>query len=114
MDFRRINEHDIRVLENMVTKERLSNGISNLKLHSSDQSHHKPCFPELIIWPVEEKEVSEILGYANKNMIPVTAWGSGTSLHTPPASFQSGCQSIVNLIDCLREIGEREAKHEVC
>jgi hypothetical protein len=24
------------------------------------------------------------------------------------------CQSIVNLVECLREIDEREAKHEEC
>lgn len=51
---------------------------------------HPPCRPDAVIWPVDRKEVSEIVAYANGSDIPVTAWGSGTSLEGNPIPVQGG------------------------
>ncbi len=106
MQFKKIEERDIRVFEKLVGKDRLSMGVSNLRLHSYDQSHHSPCLPELIIWPLKEEEVSDILDYANRQMIPVTAWGAGTSLEGNPIPIYGGIVldfSFMNKIIAIRE-----------
>ena len=74
----------------MVPPDRFSTGESNLDLHSKDQSQHTACRPEAVIWPVDRDEVSEILKYANKNLIPVTGWGAGSSLEGNPIPVKAG------------------------
>ncbi len=91
----------------MVSPERLSTGESNLDLHSRDMSRHPACRPEVVIWPVNRNEVSEILGYANQNMIPVTAWGAGTSLEGNPIPLRRGI--VLNFSHMNQIIDIREA-----
>ena len=74
----------------MVEPGRFSTGESNLDLHSKDQSQHPACRPEAVIWPINRLEVSEILKYANKNLIPVTGWGAGNSLEGNPIPVKEG------------------------
>ena len=40
----------------------------------------KTDLPEVVVHPADSREISEILKYANQNEIPVTTYGSGTSL----------------------------------
>jgi D-lactate dehydrogenase (cytochrome) len=70
--------------------DRFSTGESNLDLHSKDQSQHTPCRPEAVIWPVNRSEISKILKYANRHLIPVTGWDSGSSLEGNPIPVQKG------------------------
>lgn len=106
MKFRRIKQTHKTDLESIVGHERFSTGESNLELHSKDESQHPPCQPEAVIWPVNKTEVSEILQYANRHMIPVTGWGSGTSLEGNPIPVLNGLVldfSRMNKIINIRE-----------
>ena len=90
MEFTRLNEAHIKELQSVVSADRFSVGESNLDLHSKDQSHHKPSRPEAVIWPINRSEVSKILKYANRHLIPVTGWGAGTSLEGNPIPVRAG------------------------
>ena len=90
MTFKRLNQIHIKDLRSMVSQDRFSTGESNLDLHAKDQSRHKPCRPEAVMWPATKDEVSEILQYANNNRIPVTGWGSGSSLEGNPIPLKGG------------------------
>ncbi len=90
MKYNRLSQKDLRYLESIVGIERFSTGESNLELHSKDQSHHPACLPEAVIWPINRIEVSEILKYANERIIPVTGWGSGTSVEGNPIPVSGG------------------------
>jgi D-lactate dehydrogenase (cytochrome) len=101
-----LNEARIKDLRSMVGSDRFSIGESNLDLHSRDQSHHKPSLPEAVIWPETRSEVSAILKYADENHIPVTGWGSGTSLEGNPIPVKKGVIldfSRMNHILAIRE-----------
>jgi D-lactate dehydrogenase (cytochrome) len=74
----------------MVAPDRFSTGESVLDLHAKDQSQHPPSRPEAVIWPLDRSEVSEILKYANKHLIPITGWGSGSSLEGNPIPVKKG------------------------
>ena len=97
----------------MVAQDRFSTGESNLDLHSKDQSWHPPCLPEAVIWPVNRSEVSEILKYANKNVIPVTGWGSGTSLEGNPIPVQKGLVLDFSQMNHILEIREEDFQADV-
>ena len=97
----------------MVPPDRFSTGDSNLDLHSKDQSQHPACRPEAVIWPVDRVEVSEILKYANKNLIPVTGWGSGSSLEGNPIPVKAGIVLDFSQMNKIRDIREEDFQTDV-
>ncbi|MGD9182793.1 MAG: FAD-binding oxidoreductase, partial [Desulfobacterales bacterium] len=90
MKFNSLNPTHVKNLQSMVATDRFSTGESVLDLHAKDQSVHPPSRPDAVIWPVNAAEVSEIVKYANDHLIPVTGWGSGSSLEGNPIPVQKG------------------------
>ena len=106
MNFNALEQGHAKELEEIVGPERFSTGESNLELHARDQSHHPSSLPEAVIWPVNRAEVTEILRYANKHLIPVTGWGAGSSLEGNPIPVSRGVVldfSRMNHILAVRE-----------
>jgi len=92
MQFNALNATHIKKLQSMVSPDRCSTGESVLDLHAKDQSVHPASRPEAVIWPTTAAEVAEIVTYANLNRIPVTGWGSGSSLEGNPIPV---CHGII-------------------
>lgn len=90
MKFNALNQTHIENLRSLVAGDRFSTGDSVLDLHAKDQSQHAPSRPEAVIWPVDRTEVAAILKYANNHRIPITGWGSGSSLEGNPIPIQKG------------------------
>ena len=106
MKFNSMNQTHIEHFRAMVASDRFSAGESVLDLHARDQSSHPPHRPEAVIWPISPSEVAEILKYANANMIPITGWGSGSSLEGNPIPLKGGLVldfSEMNRILAIRE-----------
>lgn len=113
MKFNRLNQSHIKDLQSMVASDRFSIGESNLDLHSKDQSLHPPSRPEAVIWPVNRSEVSEILRYTNKNLIPVIGWGSGTSLEGNPIPVKGGIVLDFSQMNRIIDIREEDFQADV-
>lgn len=90
MKFNSLDETHIKKLQAMVARDCFTAGPSVLDLHARDQSRHPPHRPEAVIWPTSPAEVAEVLKYANANLIPVTGWGSGSSLEGNPIPIKGG------------------------
>jgi len=90
--FNPLSDMHLSHLRTLVDPERFSVGDSVLDLHAKDQSQHAACRPEAVIWPLSAEEVSAVVGYANDHRIPVTGWGSGSSLEGNPIPV---CRGIV-------------------
>ena len=90
MKFNSLDPTHVKNLQSLVAADRFSTGESVLDLHAKDQSQHPPSRPEAVIWPLDASEVSEILKYANDHLIPITGWGSGSSLEGNPIPVQKG------------------------
>jgi len=90
LKFNSLNQTHIECLQAMVASDRFSAGESVLDLHARDQSSHPPHRPEAVIWPISPSEVAEILKYASANLIPITGWGSGSSLEGNPIPLKGG------------------------
>jgi D-lactate dehydrogenase (cytochrome) len=90
LKFNSLNQNHIKNLQSMVAPDRFSTGESVLDLHAVDQSQHAPSRPEAVIWPLDRSEVSAILKYANEHLIPITGWGSGSSLEGNPIPVKKG------------------------
>lgn len=113
MDYNRLNNRDMEELRSMVASDRFSTGESNLRLHSRDQSRHKPSFPEAVIWPVKESEVVNIVKYANQRVIPVTGWGSGSSLEGNPIPVNKGIVLDFTRMNRIIHIREEDFQADV-
>jgi len=111
MNFNTLNVEHIKKLKTMVSDDRFSTGESVLKLHAKDQSHHKGCRPEAVIWPQNTDEVVEIITYANANHLPVVGWGSGSSLEGNPIPVQKGL--VLDFTQMKRILDVREEDFQV-
>jgi D-lactate dehydrogenase (cytochrome) len=113
MNYNHLTSKHKNNLQEIVSKDRFSTGESNLNLHSKDQSHHPPSMPEAVIWPVDRFEVSEILKYANKNRIPITGWGSGSSLEGNPIPVRGGIVLDFSQMNRIIDIREKDFQADV-
>ncbi|MBN2418897.1 MAG: FAD-binding oxidoreductase [Deltaproteobacteria bacterium] len=113
MKYKRPDKKDIENLKGFVATDRFSTGESVCHLHSRDQSGHLPVLPDAVLWPVKETEVANILRYANENIIPVTGWGSGSSLEGNPIPVQGGIVLDFTQMNRIIEIREEDFQADV-
>ena len=113
MKFNALTKTNIKDLQSMVPPDRISTGESVLDLHAKDQSHHAPSRPEVVLWPLDAAEVADILSYANANLIPVTGWGSGSSLEGNPIPVQKGIVLDFTRMNRIVEIREEDFQADV-
>ncbi|MEK6194654.1 MAG: FAD-binding oxidoreductase [Deltaproteobacteria bacterium] len=111
MDYNTLSAEHINALKAMVSDDRFSMGESVLKLHAKDQSHHRGCRPEAVIWPRDTTEVVAILKYANTNQLPVVGWGSGSSLEGNPIPVKKGL--VLDFSQMNRILNVREEDFQV-
>ena len=69
----------IKILEN-VLGDRISFSESVRNNYSKGEDAYDPVLPEAVIFPKDNEEISKILAACNKYKIPITAYGTGTSL----------------------------------
>ncbi|MFU0799065.1 MAG: Lactate dehydrogenase (NAD(+),ferredoxin) subunit LctD [Xylanivirga thermophila] len=79
--YRKLIDHDIEVLNNICSPER----VYTIDKINADYSHDEmpeygKFMPEVVVEIINSKEVSAIMKYAYENNIPVTPRGSGTGL----------------------------------
>ncbi len=74
-----LTESQISSLSKIVDS-RISTNESVLIQHSRDESAFPPVLPSAVIYPKTTEEVSKVLSFCNENLIPVVAFGAGTSL----------------------------------
>jgi D-lactate dehydrogenase (cytochrome) len=113
MGFSVLNKEHIRDLKSIVGPKRLSIGESSLELHAKDQSQHPGIRPEAVIWPCDRNEVSEILKYANKKELPVTGWGSGSSLEGNPIPVRRGLVLDFSQMNRILDVREQDFQADV-
>ncbi len=69
---------------------KFSTGSSIKSTFSHDESHHKWVEPDVVFFPESEKDISEVLKFANQYKIPVTPYGAGTSIEGNPIPLKKG------------------------
>ena len=113
MTFNSLNKTHIKNLQSIVSADRFSTGESVLDLHARDQSFHAPSRPEAVIWPTSTAEVAEIVKYANHNQLPVTGWGSGSSLEGNPIPLKHGIVLDFTRMNQILDVREEDFQADV-
>ncbi len=94
----------LEFLASVVGREHLSLKGPDLDQHSRDQSFHPPHRPAAVVWPASAREVSAILAYADRERIPVTPWGAGTSLEGNPIPIYGGIALDLGRMDKILQV----------
>src|SRR4051812_3932196 len=71
-------------------ERRVSDGDSVLDQHAGDLSYHASHRPDVAVWPQSTQEVAAVLEYADGAVVPVTAFGAGTSLEGHVIPLEGG------------------------
>jgi len=100
-------------LTNIVGESNISTAARSLQKHSKDWSFHNPSMPDVVVWPSTAEEVSQILKVADKNNIPVTAWGGGSSLEGNPIPTRGGIVLDITKMDKILEVFENDLQVRV-
>jgi D-lactate dehydrogenase (cytochrome) len=77
-------------LSAFLTPDRVSTNPADLELASHDESSCSPSLPEVVVWPLNTGEVSQVIRYAYEHAMPLTARGAGSSLEGNPIPVRGG------------------------
>lgn len=72
--------------------------------HAGSEAFHRAPPPDAVAWPETTAEVSFILALCNTNRIPVTGWGTGTSLEGQALAIRGGLTLDMTRMDQVLEI----------
>ena len=101
-----MNSELIDYLKNLL-KERISFSESVRINHSKGEDAYDPIMPNAVLFPNSNEEISKILKICNKFKVPVTAYGTGTSLEGNVVGNEKGItlslQNLNNIISINEE-----------
>lgn len=80
MEYKKINESDIKKLLDIVGESNLTRKEQIEEDYAHDELQTVQAFPDVLVFAKDKYQISEIMKYANEAKIPVTVRGSGTGL----------------------------------
>lgn len=95
-------------LNQVVSKERISTNATILEHHSKDESFHTPRLPDVVVFPKDTHEVSEIMKLAYRNEIPVVPFGVGSALEGQVIPLKGGISLDFQLMNKILEISPED------
>jgi D-lactate dehydrogenase (cytochrome) len=87
---------------------RISTNQSILELHGRDESAFPPINPSAVVTVHSTEEVSKVLRYCNENLIPVVAFGAGTSLEGHVLPLYGGISLDLSEMDSILEVNPED------
>ncbi len=99
--YQKITKEDLSYLKSIIPEDRILAGDEIESDYHHDELGGTDAPPEVLIFPKNAEEISQIMAYAHAHTIPVTARGSGTGLVGAAVAVQGGillCTSQMNHI----------------
>ena len=97
----------------LLSADRVSTQAAALELASHDESSCLATKPDVVVWPLTTKEVSQIVCYAHTHGIPLTARGAGSSLEGNPIPVRAGIVLDVSRMDTVVEVHQEDLQVSV-
>ncbi|GAB4208372.1 MAG: FAD-linked oxidase C-terminal domain-containing protein [Bacteroidia bacterium] len=80
VSYKKIAKEDVDVFVSIVGRENILSEKEALFDYAHDETENLIYYPEVVLFPQNSKQISEILKYCYQHLIPVTPRGAGTSL----------------------------------
>ena len=106
MNYKKLDAKDIEFLVSILDKERVFTGQAINDDFSHDELGGISKMPDVLVEVLEADEVSKIMKYANENMIPVVARGSGTGLVGASVPIYGGIMINMSKMNKILELDE--------
>ena len=87
-----------------VLGERLVLSKSDLDIHGRSETHFPETPPEAVAYPVSTEEVAALVGVCAEHGVPVTGWGTGTSLEGHALAVRGGVVVDFTRMDAVLEL----------
>ncbi|SMC88718.1 FAD-binding oxidoreductase [Moheibacter sediminis] len=78
MEYKFLTDTDIQFFRNLIGTENVL--ISDFEIYASDATEKLEFFPDIVLKPHTSEEISEIVKYCHKELLPITPRGAGTGL----------------------------------
>ncbi|MFT5873390.1 MAG: glycolate oxidase [Clostridium sp.] len=106
MDYKKLDARDIEFLVSILGNDRVFTGEEINDDFSHDEMGGISKMPDVLVEVLETSEVAKIMKYANENMIPVVARGSGTGLVGASVPIYGGIMINMSKMNKILEIDE--------
>lgn len=84
--------------------KRVTNNQTILEQHSQDVTYHQPHLPDVVVFPKNKEEVSQVVTFAYKNNKPIVPFGVGSSVEGHIIPLRGGISLDMSLMDQIIEI----------
>lgn len=88
--------------------QRLTRSKSDLDLHARSESYFPDAAPDAVAYPETTAEVAKIAGICTRHRVPVTGWGTGTSLEGQAQAFSGGIVVDFTRMDRILDIAHED------
>ncbi|MGB9720895.1 MAG: FAD-binding oxidoreductase [bacterium] len=102
--YEKIHEKVIERIISIVGKENVILGKETLENYAHDETPLYHSMPEVVVKPINTKQISEIMKIANDNLIPVTPRGGGTSLSAGAVPIYNGIVLSLEKMNHIKEV----------
>ncbi|XP_028513308.1 probable D-lactate dehydrogenase, mitochondrial isoform X2 [Exaiptasia diaphana] len=94
--------------QSILGEDNVSSALAVREQHGRDESYHK-CHPaDLVVFPSNTEEVSEIAKVCYKNGIPMVPYGTGTGLEGGIVAVKGGVCIDLGKMDKILEVNEED------
>jgi D-lactate dehydrogenase (cytochrome) len=108
-----VSQEQLDYLSSIVGQEHVSVTSADRDHHARDQSFHTAHPPAAVVWPISTQEISEIVAYANRHLIPIIPWGAGTSLEGNALAVHGGILLDLSRMDRILEVRPEDFQVDV-
>ncbi|MDN3426457.1 FAD-linked oxidase C-terminal domain-containing protein [Microbacterium sp. APC 3898] len=101
-------EKILESLKQHLTPEQISVNETVKELHGKDESYHKMELPDIVVFPENKEQVSEIMKISSQYQIPVIPFGLGSSLEGHVIPQRGGITIDFSLMNKVLEVFEED------
>ncbi|XP_074864914.1 putative D-lactate dehydrogenase, mitochondrial [Carettochelys insculpta] len=80
----------VEALQAAVGSPNVSTSLAIREQHGKDESMHRCCPPDAVVWPQDVEEVSKLAGICYSHGVPIIPFGSGTGLEGGVTAVRGG------------------------
>ncbi|HLR65964.1 MAG TPA: FAD-linked oxidase C-terminal domain-containing protein [Virgibacillus sp.] len=95
-------------LQQLLAPDRVTRNQTILEQHSKDESWHEPCVPDVVVYPINTNEVSEIVKLADKYNTVIVPFGLGSSLEGSIIPYHKGITIDFSYMNKILEVREED------
>jgi glycolate oxidase len=107
MDYNKLTPDLLNRLKNIVSEENYFTDQDTLQKYSRDETEDYSFLPEVVVRPLNSKQISDILKLANEHMFSVTPRGGGTGLSGGALAVHGGVCLSMEKFNRILEIDDK-------